>query len=122
LGESGIISVGGYARPTIGWPDAPYTDNFRYFADIYIDTTWQRVVIGDNQTYTNCTKREVQIPTAWATGEIAITVNQASFSSGTAYLFVVDSDGSVSSGHEITIGNTTRHINGAFTLSKGKIQ
>jgi len=79
--------------------------------DIYIDTTWSRVMVGDNATFTSCTHREIQIPSVWADGEITITFNQGSFSTDdTAYVFVVDSNGDTCSGacgEEITIGGTS---------------
>ena len=75
-----------------------------YFDDVYLDNTWARVVIGDASTYDNCTTRETQIPSAWATGEITVTFNAGAFTDETAYLFVVDSDGAVSNGYEIVVG------------------
>jgi len=77
-----------------------------YLDDVYFDTTQARVEVGNNAIWASCTRREIQIPTAWAAGEITITVNQSSFSTGTAYLFVVDADGVVSDGYEITLGSS----------------
>ena len=83
-----------------------------YYDDIYIDNTWQRVEIGDNATYANCTHREMQIPTAWdgvsGTNSISITVNRGAFgSTDSAYLYVVDADGTVNeTGYAITFGDT----------------
>jgi hypothetical protein len=91
----------GYQRHTNGSQFNIYTD------DIYIDDTLARVEIGNAQTWGACTHREIQIPTAWAAGEIAVTINQGAFSAGsTAYLFVVDADGVVSDGYEITLGSS----------------
>jgi hypothetical protein len=78
----------------------------RYYDDIYIDNVWNRVEIGDNATYASCTHREILIPSAWDAEEITATVNTGSFSSGTAYLFVIDSDNAPSTGYEIIIGST----------------
>lgn len=73
-----------------------------YYDNFYIDNSWARVEIGDNADYDSCTHREIQIPSSWVDGSIAINVNQGSFSdSDTAYLFVVDESGTVSSGQEI---------------------
>lgn len=100
------------------------------YDDIYIASSCARVEIGDNATWANCTHREIQIPTAWAAGEITATVNAGSFEGGTAYLFVVDSDGNVSDndletegeqGYEITIGGSspsTPSITGVMTGSR----
>lgn len=43
--------------------------------------------------------------TSWSASSIQATVRTGSFSNGTAYLFVVDSDGNVSSGYEVTVGS-----------------
>jgi len=73
-----------------------------YYDDIYIDNVWNRVEIGDNSVFANCTHREIQIPTAWSDTEISFTLNTGSLSSGTYYVFVVDSDGTASAGYPIT--------------------
>jgi hypothetical protein len=77
-----------------------------WFDDLYIATTQARVEIGNNASWTNCTHREIQIPSAWSDNSINITVNLGSFKNGeTAYLFVVDADGNESDGYgPITIG------------------
>ena len=81
------------------------SNNWRYFADIYHDRSFSRVVLGNNASYTSCTVREMQIPSAWADGSISATVNLGAFGdSGTAYLYVVDSTGAPSASHAITIG------------------
>ncbi len=80
-------------------------DNDYYMDDIYVDTTWARVEIGDNSVYGSCTHREIQPPTSWSPTSITVTENKGSFTDGdTAYLFVIDSDGNASSGYPITIG------------------
>ncbi|MDY6951849.1 MAG: DNRLRE domain-containing protein [Thermodesulfobacteriota bacterium] len=83
-------------------------DNEQYVDDVYMDTTWQRVIIGNNQTFSQCTHREIQIPTTWADGQITITVNTGSLPDGlTAYLFVVDAEGDANAnGYPIVIGGT----------------
>ena len=76
--------------------------------DVYIDITRARVMIGDNAVYANCTNREIQIPTAWATDEVTVTENDGAFTAGdTAYLFVINSDGEVSDGFEFVLGGIT---------------
>lgn len=79
-----------------------------YYDDIYIATgsgARARVEIGNASTYAACTNLAVCTPTSWGDTSIAATVRQGSFSAGTAYLFVVDSDGAVSDGYEITLGS-----------------
>ena len=55
-------------------------------------------------------------------GSIEVEINQGSFSNGeTAYLVVVDSDGTASTGYPITIGSsygTPNSIRGAGDLTK----
>ena len=81
-------------------------DVYQYYDDIYINNSWARVEIGDDPDYDSCTHREMQIPTAWSSDSVDITVNQGSFPDGaTAYLFVVDEDGIVNTtGKSITFG------------------
>lgn len=90
--------IGGYARDR-------GISNWRYWADMYYDTSLCRVVIGNSGTYNNCTIREVQIPTSWTDTRIAININKGVFgSSGTVYLYVIDSAGNVSPAKAITLG------------------
>jgi hypothetical protein len=71
--------------------------------DIYVDNTRARVEIGNASTWATCTERVIQVPTTWSSDSITLTVNQASFRQGeTAYLYVVDENGSVNeNGFEI---------------------
>ncbi len=79
--------------------------SFTFWDDVYVDSTQARVEVGNAPTYDSCTHREIQIPTAWSPESITITVNQGSFETGeTAWLFVIDADGSVSNGYEIQVG------------------
>ena len=76
-----------------------------YFDDIYIDTTWSRVEIGDSSVYGSCSHREMLIPSSWSDSSITVAVNQGSFSDDSkVYLFVVDADGKVNeTGYPIII-------------------
>lgn len=86
-GTNRTVAIGGFAR-------ARGARNFRYFADIYFDTTPQRVLLCPNPTWDSRGNCEVQIPTAWESSRIQINVNQGSFSAGgAAYLFVLDRAG-----------------------------
>jgi len=76
----------------------------QFFDDIYIDDSWSRVEIGNNQNYNNCTHREMQIPQAWTNNSINFKFNKGSFNVGdNLYLFVIDGNGVVSQGYPITI-------------------
>lgn len=68
-------------------------DYYMYADDLYVDSTLQRVEIGDSENYSACTIREVQIPTAWSATSISFTVNQGSLPSNNNFLFVLDSNG-----------------------------
>ncbi len=82
------------------------TASFVRFDDYYHSNTRARVELIDTSTYAARTTAEIQIPTAWATGEITCTVNAGAFNDGdTAYLYVVDSNDAVNaSGFEVTVG------------------
>jgi len=82
-----------------------------YYDDIYISQSQARIEIGNNETWENCTHREIQIPTAWTTDEITITVNQGSFSNEGAYIFVIDENGGVSAGYPVTFSESTAPTN-----------
>lgn len=79
-----------------------------YVDSVYIDTSWARVELANNSTYSKSTQREIQIPQTWADGTIKVTLNTGTFPSGsTAYLFVVDSNGNVSpAGYPIILGGS----------------
>lgn len=75
------------------------------FQDIFFNLTQARVVLTNANTWAASTQREVQIPTSWAATSIDVSFNQGAFGgSDTAYLYVIDSAGSVSAAHEVTIG------------------
>ena len=101
-GKLRTLGVGGYSRMQ------GYTTNWRYYDDVYIDTTLQRVVLADNAVLANASIVELQIPVAWSDGSITATVNLGKFGSGqAAYLFVVDASGNPSAtGYKLTAGGT----------------
>ncbi len=74
-------------------------NNYAYWADdVYLDTTWARVMIGNAPTWGASTQKEIQIPTAWSDTSISIVLNRGTFSNlGTGYLYVVDANGNVNS-------------------------
>jgi hypothetical protein len=83
--------VGGYAREDGAEPR--YRNNFRYYADIYYDTSWARVVLADTETYEAATVVEAQPIVSWSDSEIVVTVNLGRLAAGPAYLHVFDADG-----------------------------
>lgn len=70
-------------------------DAFRYFDDLYVDTTWARVVLADSADYGAAATVEPQIPSAWSDASITAQANLGRLACpGTAYLFVFDAAGS----------------------------
>ena len=74
-----------------------------WVTDVYVDTTWARVMISPNTNFSNSNQLEMQIPTAWSSSQIDISMHKSSLLSFVnTYLFVYDED-------------NTRHKIGVFT-------
>ncbi|MCI0590546.1 MAG: polysaccharide lyase [Gammaproteobacteria bacterium] len=99
-------AVGGYIRAYGG------KNQWRYFADVYLDYTRARVVLANNQKLSSATIVESQIPISWSNTSIRISANLGKFSAGqTAYLFVVDSSGTPSAtGLPVSVGDTASKL------------
>jgi hypothetical protein len=87
-------------------PSAPaqvYVDN------VYLDTSWARVEIGNAGTYAQSTVREVQVPSRWSDGSVEIAANLGRFAAGQkVYLYVFDANNqSVVNGFELTVGSNS---------------
>ena len=91
------------------------TDFHGYLDDIYVQIgTTARVELCDTSTWADRTHCEIQVPTAWGDTSITATQNQGSFATGdTAYLYVIDSAGTVSNGYPVTIGAGTGPLRSA---------
>lgn len=77
---------------------------YTYWDHIYLDTTWQRIEIGNNSIYNNCTERTIQIPTAWVNGEISFTARTNEFNNGdNVWVFVVDANNVPSAGYPLVV-------------------
>lgn len=73
-----------------------YGDANSYFANVYVDTTMARVQVCSGSTWASPGQCEIQIPSAWSTSAITVTLNQGGLASLTnQYLYVVDSNGNV---------------------------
>jgi len=93
------FSIGGYWRRNVDRDpnDNQFyrgnVNNFRYFDDMFIDTSLSRVILADDETYEDATIVEPQIPTDWGTGSIDVQVNLGALDENEPiYLFVFDSD------------------------------
>jgi len=97
------------------WSPGWSSNNRMWVDDVYVDTTWSRVMIGDAATFSSCRTLDIQIPTAWADGSVTTVANTKSFSTGArAYVYVFDKDNNVNgTGYPITIGQ------GGTTVSNG---
>ncbi|KPQ01362.1 hypothetical protein [Marinobacter sp. HL-58] len=64
--------------------------------DIYMDSSFSRVVIGDKPKYSELDHYELQYPIKWKSGEIEVRLNFGAIDPKTqAYLYVVDESGKV---------------------------
>jgi hypothetical protein len=112
-GTQRTIAIGGYARMQ------GYSSNWRYYDDVYVDTTLSRVVLADQKVLNQATIIENQIPSDWSDSSITATVNLGKFTQGqTAYLFVVDASGTPSAtGLAVTAGGSTNAPNPPAAVS-----
>ncbi|MGA1870737.1 MAG: dockerin type I repeat-containing protein, partial [bacterium] len=70
-------------------------DACRYFDDVYVDTTFSRVILADTQNYEDARIVEPQIPLTWSDISVTCSVNLGALpDSGIAYLFVFDANNS----------------------------
>ncbi len=98
------IGIGTYFRTGSGTGD---NNSFRFFDDVYVDNTTQRVMICNNATYASATVCENQVPSAWSNTSITTTVNQGALT-GTNYLFVYDGTNVANAtGTSVTFGADT---------------
>ena len=96
------ITVGGFIR----WPRASASGNYRYWAGLYLDDTYARVMLGNSPNWDNCDIREPQIPSAWNANSIRCTANLGALPNNSrAYLFVFDANNNHNpNGFPVTIG------------------
>lgn len=92
--------------------NSDYENMTNEISEIYADVTRARVELGNASTWAACTHREIQIPSAWASGSVSVTVNQGAFAPGQpVYLYVVDANGNVNStGYPLSIAGSTHTI------------
>jgi hypothetical protein len=79
-----------------------------WYDDLYIATTQARVELCDKATWSECTKREIQVvqPASWTAGQLTFTLRRGGYE-GVAgkYVYVIDSNGVAnSSGYPLSSG------------------
>ncbi len=86
-------------------PEWPYENSGAnvYVDDVYLDSTWQRVEVGDADTYEAVQHREIQLVTAWSDTEVTFELSKGTLPSGPAWAFVIGEDGSVLATQAITL-------------------
>ncbi len=82
------VEVGQYRTPSNETDEC--TTNW---ANVYFDTSWARLELGNDAVYDDCTIREIQKPLTWGTTALSFTVNKGALSAGAVHLFVFDSTG-----------------------------
>lgn len=85
-----------------GWPYENPGANV-YLDDVYFDTTWARVEVGDAADYAATQHREIQIVESWTDTEITFTLSRGTLPAGPAWAFVIGEDDSVLATAPITI-------------------
>jgi len=84
-------------------------DAWRYLDDLYVDTTFSRVMLCDSPTYPTTSNYvcEPQIPSAWSGSSITAEVNLGAITGNTAYLFVFDADNNHNAvGYQVNLDGT----------------
>ena len=118
LEDCGICADGSWTTPcysdfcqgtceftTLGCDSRGGCNGSVYFDDVYFSQNRARIEICNSFDWLNRKHCEIQIPTAWSDNSITFTVNQGSFNEGeTAYLFVIDANGTASEGYPVTFG------------------
>ena len=79
-----------------------------YYDSVYLDDTWHRVLLCSESTWGARTNCEIQIPTAWNSQQIKISLNLGGLTtSSPLYLYVVDKDGTVNANGFALQGSNT---------------
>jgi len=78
-----------------------------YVDDVYIDSSWARVELGNAPVYSDVTHSEIQLPISWSPNELQLELKPGTFDIGqTVYLFVFDADNQVSAGYPFLLGGS----------------
>jgi hypothetical protein len=91
-GSQRTFAIGGYTR------NYGSSNNWRYYSDMYMDTSLAHVVLADSATYSSATIIEPQPSSAWSSGQVTAKVNLGRLdASKPIYAFVFDDSGAVNS-------------------------
>jgi hypothetical protein len=74
-----------------------------WYDDHYLDTSRARLVLANANTWSAATHRSPQPATAWSNASITAPLRRAGFAAGSAWLYVVRHDGTVSAPWQITL-------------------
>jgi len=82
-----------------------FPSHYRHWTDdVYLDSYWSRVMIGNAATYSACTDLHPQPASAWANDQVAVSLNIDKVPSGQPmYLFVVSESNVASAGHYVGV-------------------
>jgi hypothetical protein len=121
-GSGTVVNAGSWTSINFQWAESSFqkfylntfgdsgTGKKPTFDDFYLatgDNAQARIEIGNNATYASCTKLAICTPNSWSSTNISAKLWQGQFgSSDSAYLFVIDSSGNVSSGYPIKFGSS----------------
>lgn len=103
LGETPSWNTGDRQDMIGGYSALRSSSAWRYYCDVYYDHTWSRVVLGNASTIGACTKKEMQVPSAWSSTSITCTMKHGAIPTGSAWLYVIDSTGAASAGFAVTL-------------------
>ena len=103
--------VHGVAANKSSWNPTAWSSSNNFWADdLYVDTTWQRVMIGDASTFSACRKFGFIVPSAWSATSITGTLqfhSQDFPAQTTAYAYVFDTTNTPNTtGKSIVIGGS----------------
>lgn len=86
--------VHGVAANTGRWSPPWSRDNRLWVDEVYVDTVWSRVMLGDKPLRREGRVWEIEVPVKWTDTAIELQAHPGIFKPGqTAYLFVFDSKG-----------------------------
>jgi len=98
------LRIGHYwaTDPVAEWP---YSNSGAsvYVDDVYFDTSWARVELGDAADYAATKHREIQIVTSWSDSAVSFVPRRGTLPPGPAWAFVIGEDDSVLATEAVTL-------------------